>query len=61
MAQLILTLAAMPPKRKPLTELGAVEAVDGLFRADVQYRAASGQQVHIKAPRREQRRRAERL
>ena len=49
----------MPPKSKPLTELGGVDAVDGLFRADVRYRAASGQQVHIKGPRRENRRRAE--
>ena len=35
----------MAPKSKPLTELGGVDAVDGLFRADVRYRAASGQQV----------------
>ena len=49
----------MAPKSKPLTELGGVDAVDGLFRADVRYRAASGQQVHIHGPRREQRRRAE--
>ncbi len=34
----------MAPKSKPLTELGGVDAVDGLYRAVVQYRA-SGQQM----------------
>ena len=36
-----------------LAKAGKVEGVDGSFRAHVQYRAADGENVHVRGPRRE--------
>jgi len=49
----------MPPKSKPLSELGSVDGSEGAFRAKVQYRDDAGRMVSFYGPRREQRRRAE--
>jgi hypothetical protein len=49
----------MPPKSKPLSELGNVDGLDGAYRAHVNYRNSAGQQMNFRGPRREQRRRAE--
>ena len=49
----------MPPKAKPITELGSVSGNENAFRAEVEFRDDSGQRKHIYGPRREQRRRAE--
>jgi len=49
----------MPPKCKPIAELGQVERSGGTFRAHVQNRNAAGLRCEICGPRREQRRRAE--
>ena len=49
----------MPPKCKPIAELGQVEHSGGTFRAHVQSRDAAGLRCEICGPRREQRRRAE--
>ena len=49
----------MPPKCKPIAELGQVQCSGGTFRAHVQNRDAAGLRCEICGPRREQRRRAE--
>ena len=49
----------MPAKSKPIKELGNVGEIGGLYRAHVQYKSAGDQQVHIYAPRREHRHRAQ--
>ena len=48
----------MPPKSKPIVELGTVDEVEGAFRAHVNYRDAAGRQVNFYGPKREERRRA---
>ena len=50
----------MPPKSKPLAELGGAEEVtDGTFRAHVKYRDATGGQINVRGPKRQFRRHAE--
>ncbi len=49
----------MPPKSKPLSELGSVDGSENALRAKVQYRDDAGRMVSFYGPRREQRRRAE--
>ena len=49
----------MPPKSKPLSELGNVDESENAFRAHVKYRNGAGQQVNFYGPRREHRSRAE--
>lgn len=47
---------AMPPKAKPIAELGSVSGSEhDAFRADVEVRAGAGRRVHIYGSRREQR------
>ena len=49
----------MPPKSKPLSELGSVDESENAIRAKLQYRDDAGRMVSFYGPRREQRRRAE--
>ena len=49
----------MPPKSKPLGELGSVEVAEGTFRAHVQYRDAASRHIDIRGPKRTWRPRAE--
>ncbi len=49
----------MPPKSKPIGELGNIQNAENDFRVYVKYRNASGQQIHIHGPRRDKQERAE--
>ncbi len=49
----------MPPKSKPLIELGSVSRDAFAPRAEVEYRNGAGQRIDIYGPRREHRRRAQ--
>ncbi len=40
----------MPPKNKPLNELGSVEKDKNEYYAQVQHRDAAGHQIHIRGP-----------
>ncbi len=49
----------MPPKSKPITELGKIAEDDNEFRAHVNYRNEAGQQINIRGPKRDKKERAE--